>query len=191
MDALNKHKGNDNISIGLNGNLIDKEGFPRADIDIHAIRLLRNEYARLQNDHKSVMLDIEKSLKKFMSLPNKASHNSPKLRSSLISEKFKDQQNLQDNGPESIPFFRVDAVEGGSPAEISGLRVGDLISKFSHITADTIGEDSLATIVEIISKNVSKEITIVVERNLSHLTLEIVPQPWEGQGFLGCKLVPL
>ena len=35
---------------GTSGPLVDREGFPRADIDVHATRLLRNRLACLNTD---------------------------------------------------------------------------------------------------------------------------------------------
>lgn len=53
--------------VGVNGPLVDAEGFPRADIDVHGVRILRNRLARLQNDHKAMMGDIEKGLHAYHS----------------------------------------------------------------------------------------------------------------------------
>ena len=36
---------------GLKGNLVDEEGFPRADLDLFEIRKMRNRLACLQTDH--------------------------------------------------------------------------------------------------------------------------------------------
>ena len=33
---------------GLKGNLVDKEGFPRADVDVHNVRIKRNRLAYVQ-----------------------------------------------------------------------------------------------------------------------------------------------
>ena len=47
---------------GLTGNLVDSEGYPRADIDIISIRTMRNRRACLQTDLNTVMAEIEKEL---------------------------------------------------------------------------------------------------------------------------------
>lgn len=47
---------------GLHGNLLTPDGFPRADIDVHAVRIARNRLAQLQTDHKAVMAQIEQFL---------------------------------------------------------------------------------------------------------------------------------
>ena len=36
---------------GLQGNLVDAEGFPRADLDLFEVRKMRNRLACLQTDH--------------------------------------------------------------------------------------------------------------------------------------------
>ncbi len=40
---------------GLKGNLVDSEGFPRADIDLFRVTKLRNTLAHLQTDHTTLM----------------------------------------------------------------------------------------------------------------------------------------
>jgi hypothetical protein len=33
--------------VGLTGNLVDEDGFPRADVDVHGIRIIRNQLASM------------------------------------------------------------------------------------------------------------------------------------------------
>lgn len=47
---------------GVKGKLIDAEGFPRADVDIHTVRIHRNRLAHLQTDHQAAMKQIEQAL---------------------------------------------------------------------------------------------------------------------------------
>ena len=47
---------------GLSGPLVDKEGFPRDDIDIPQVRTMRGRIACLQTDLSSLMKKIEQSL---------------------------------------------------------------------------------------------------------------------------------
>ena len=47
---------------GTSGPLVDREGFPRADVDVHATRLLRNRLACLNTDHRELMGQIEQSM---------------------------------------------------------------------------------------------------------------------------------
>ena len=47
---------------GTSTPVIDAEGFPRADIDVHTTLTLRNRLVHLNNDHKAMMLRIEHGL---------------------------------------------------------------------------------------------------------------------------------
>ena len=47
---------------GVSTPVIDAEGFPRADIDVHTTLTLRNRLARLNTDHKELMSRIEQGL---------------------------------------------------------------------------------------------------------------------------------
>lgn len=38
------------------------QGFPRADIDVHAVRIDRNAIIRLTNDHKAISQQMEQLL---------------------------------------------------------------------------------------------------------------------------------
>ena len=42
--------------------LVDRDGFPRADLDLVAVRTARNKVVCLQNDHKAMMKQIENAL---------------------------------------------------------------------------------------------------------------------------------
>ena len=47
---------------GVSGSLLDSEGFPRADVDVHATRTMRHALACLSTDHKELMGRIERDL---------------------------------------------------------------------------------------------------------------------------------
>ena len=46
----------------LGEELVDREGFPRADLDLVAVRTARHQIVCLQNDHKAMMKSIEHAL---------------------------------------------------------------------------------------------------------------------------------
>lgn len=50
----------------LKGPLIDKDGFPRADIDVYNTRIKRHRYNVLQTDHKMLMKRIEELLPQYV-----------------------------------------------------------------------------------------------------------------------------
>ena len=49
--------------MGVTTPLIDKDGYPRADVDVHRARVLRNRLAVITTDHKEIMKKIEEGLK--------------------------------------------------------------------------------------------------------------------------------
>ena len=83
--------------------LVDEDGFPRADIDIYAVRHARVRVIELRNDLKAVMDSIMNGLQNVYNpaLVQRASnaHEEPAANSSGLH-----------------PFARVDGVAPGSPA---------------------------------------------------------------------------
>jgi len=80
--------------------LVDPEGFPRADIDIYAVRGARVRIIELRNDLKSVMDAIAKALEGIYD---------PALA-------VPSAQESSTGGTALKPFARVEAVAPGSPA---------------------------------------------------------------------------
>jgi len=80
--------------------LVDPEGFPRADIDIYAVRGARVRIIELRNDLKSVMDAIAKALEGIYD---------PALAVPSVQES-------SSRSPALKPFARVEAVAPGSPA---------------------------------------------------------------------------
>ena len=56
--------------MGVDTPLVDKEGYPRADIDVYRARSLRGRLAVIRSDHKDLMKDIERTLQQLASLQN-------------------------------------------------------------------------------------------------------------------------
>lgn len=83
--------------------LIDGEGFPRADIDIYAVRGARVRIIELRNDLKAVMDEISKGLEDVYARPDSSA---PSDASEPVSEESKPLK----------PFSKVNAVAPGSPA---------------------------------------------------------------------------
>lgn len=48
--------------IGIDTPLVDREGFPRADIDIYRARELRHRLSRIRTDHKELMKKVDNIL---------------------------------------------------------------------------------------------------------------------------------
>jgi 26S proteasome non-ATPase regulatory subunit 9 len=90
--------------------LIDREGFPRSDIDVASVRTARVQIIRLRNDLKAVMGELEEVVKRGL----------PKGEEREEEERIEDVEMVekeQGEGGEEKPWAKVDAVAPGSPAD--------------------------------------------------------------------------
>ena len=62
--------------IGIDSPLVDKEGYPRADIDIYRARTLRKRFKEIQTDHKTLDKQIELGLVEIAALTKDSSGSS-------------------------------------------------------------------------------------------------------------------
>lgn len=158
--------------------LVTEDGFPRNDIDVVAVRLIRIKIIRLRNDLKSVYINLEKSL----------------------AERFngnKEQETIQRSEISSqiprtytIAFALVGEVVENGPAHISGLKEGDRIISIDDVHAGN--HRRLAGVLQKVQSNKEKELSVQLFRDNSRMTLTLVPTDnWEGNGLLGCRLIPL
>lgn len=123
MDFLERPE---NKNVGMKGNLIDSEGFPRNDIDIYSIRVARNKIICLKNDY----IDINKKLEEYI---HKVHSTHPVIR----VERKKNINNDLLNTPQQITkeediknakknvFAIIDEVIENSPSHKSGLKIND------------------------------------------------------------------
>jgi len=151
--------------------LVDREGFPRADVDIYAVRGSRKRIIELRNDLRAVMDDIQKALETIFAAP---SSGGP-----------------VDDGEEPKPFARVDGVAPGSPASEAGLQREDLIVKFGGLTQRSFSSGSLQPLVNLVSASENRPISIDVLRSAENKSIFLTPRKgWGGRGMLGCHIVP-
>eukprot|EP00177_Eucheuma_denticulatum_P004379 GFKZ01007951.1.p1 GENE.GFKZ01007951.1~~GFKZ01007951.1.p1 ORF type:complete len:266 (+),score=32.44 GFKZ01007951.1:156-953(+) len=199
---------------GLTGNLIDAEGFPRSDIDIHAIRTQRQRFARLKTDHKLLSEEIEKNLHIALAPPSEptsaapttpAVHSSPTRPASAPSTQPPATAPPTSNGVQSAPsqgavsqrrppFALVDIVAPESPAYTAGLKVGDRIVAVGAVSlrAFPTPRETMAALPGLLSQHVNQSVDVIVEREGGQVvTLALVPKRWSGTGVLGCHVVPL
>jgi predicted nucleic acid-binding Zn-ribbon protein len=54
--------------IGMSGNLVDEQGFPRGDVDLLEVRKARNRVICLKKDHSDLMMQIEAKLHELHSI---------------------------------------------------------------------------------------------------------------------------
>lgn len=164
--------------VGMDAPLVDVEGFPLADVDLYKVRTARQNISCLQNDHKSIMVEIEEALHQ--------------LHATARVEHKKDETNMEvTESTVSLPapFALADAVTQGSPAFQAGLRVGDEIIEFGSINAQNFR--NLRDVASVVQHSEGKSLRVGVIRSGQEVHLNLTPKQWSGRGLLGCNLVPL
>ncbi|KAG6948196.1 hypothetical protein JG688_00015201 [Phytophthora aleatoria] len=189
---------------GLNGPLVDAEGFPRADIDVYRVRQLRHTLALKQTDHQTTMKKIEALLPRVFEARSVGKQQEAKTATTTTEPQVNDvaermlklesewKQRLSEVKPEErdlLPFAVVESVQSESPAETAGLEAQDRVLRFG--TADASNHRELAAVRDIVQRNIGSGIRVVVRRQSEILALELTPQTWRGPGVLGCLLQPL
>ncbi|KAF7365198.1 hypothetical protein MVEN_00391400 [Mycena venus] len=151
--------------------LVDSEGFPRADIDIYAVRNARIRIIELRNDLAAVMNSLSLALQSVYD-PALAPPDTPQ------------------SSTESKPFAKVDGVSPGSPAAEAGLQRDDLVVKFGTLTQQSFSSSSLKPLVDVVAAHENRSIPLKVLRSDQFVFLSLTPKAWGGRGLLGCHIVP-
>ena len=189
---------------GVDGSLIDKEGFPKAGLDLVAIRTARHDLICTQNDLKNLMEKIEKKMMTYFEEINnnrKEDESNEEEKNSISNIKqeattgacAEDQNNNKMGENIKEPFAKVISVENGSPADEAGLKADDSIINFNGILFKGASNNPLVTLSDIVKSKIGEQIPIsLVRKNkeniLELVRLNIIPHTWNGRGVLGCKL---
>lgn len=137
------------------------DGFPRADVDVVAVRLIRRRINYLKNDYRFVLELLEKLLQLQLGSKEEAFAVLP------------------------TPFARVDQVAPDGPAR--ELQVGDKLVNFAGVTA--ANNNQLKAVAEKVREN--EPIQIEVLRGGGIVGVSVTPAKWSGRGLLGCHIVPM
>ncbi|KAK6457600.1 putative 26S proteasome regulatory subunit [Scheffersomyces xylosifermentans] len=171
----------------MNTKLVTRDGFPRSDIDVVSIRLIRVKVIRLRNDHKQILeLLNDKLIEEFAN--RRAAEPQTDTNDVQTSQATESRQEVSRY---TVPFALVKDVADNGPAYTSGLRDGDKIIVFDEdIHAANHGK--LANVVSRVRNSINKSVKVDVLRGTERLVLDLKPTPnWGGQGVLGCRLVAL
>uniref|UniRef100_A0A1A8CIA6 26S proteasome non-ATPase regulatory subunit 9 n=1 Tax=Nothobranchius kadleci TaxID=1051664 RepID=A0A1A8CIA6_NOTKA len=164
--------------VGVEGPLVDAEGYPRDDVNLYQIRNARHNISCLQNDHKAIMAEIEEALHKLH-----AREKAKRGQDEAEEEAMEQQVTLPP------PFARVDSVTEGSPASGAGLRVGDEIIEFGSVNTENF--QNLQNIAAVVQHSEGKPLRVSVIRSGQKAQMSLTPQRWSGRGLLGCNIVPV
>lgn len=182
-------------SVGLNGTLVDSEGFPRDDLDHYTIRAARNKVACGQNDLKKIEQDMYDKLGELhdatkedaalqMAL-NDASDRQRRMEMATKTERAR----LVSEMSKKRPFVQVVSSQPGSPSAEAGLITGHRIVQYGSVDADVVAVRGLAAMATETREHEGQPISVWVLDDESMSTeLFLVPQKWAGDGLLGCVL---
>jgi len=157
----------------LDSPLTDGDGFPRADIDVWAVRHACVKIIRLRNDLSSLMDKIANALERVHASKPAGVDTDAEIALHPL-----------------LPFAKVDGVAPDSPAQLAGLHPGDLIIKFGPLTAGNFS-GSLQSIAQEVERNENRPLLLSVMRNNQAIAVRLTPQSgWGGRGTVGCHIVP-
>ncbi|XP_076818398.1 26S proteasome non-ATPase regulatory subunit 9-like [Clavelina lepadiformis] len=169
-------------NVGMDTPLVDQEGYPRNDIDVTQVRTARHNIICMQNDHKSIMQEIEKGL-----IEHHAQHVNAVETESIEVQSSK--QSTIAPKVELNPYAAVTLISPTSPAEMAGLKIGDKLLRFGSVTKKNF--TGLNVIGDLVQHSKGKAVSVCVKRDDTVVTLTLVPQEWDGRGLLGCNIVPI
>ena len=189
---------------GVDGSLIDKDGFPLQGIDHVTIRTVRHDLICTQNDLKNLMEKIEKKMaiyfeelnnnKKTEEIKEESNKNIINNKEEKTADAVDEDQNKKNDMEQNMKeaFAKIVSVENGSPAEEAGLKPEDHIINFNGILYKGVSHNPLITLSEIVKSKIGEEIPIsIVRKNKNNILemekLNIIPHTWNGRGVLGCK----
>ncbi|CAF3600900.1 unnamed protein product, partial [Rotaria sp. Silwood2] len=149
-DLANELKLQNNV--GMTEELVDRDGYPRNDIDLVRVRQIRQRVICLQNDHKALMKQIEAGLiQVHENNVNNSSNTTESITKAPSNTSF----------PNKEPFLRVDIVSSQSPAEIAGLHVGDLICRIGTIRKDNFR--TIQDVASLVNNSENRSVTLLVQ----------------------------
>ncbi|NXU55190.1 PSMD9 ATPase, partial [Turnix velox] len=160
--------------VGMDGPLVDAEGFPRDDIDLYKVRTARHNIICLQNDHKALMKQVEEALHQLHA-QEKEKHGRDEAEG--VADTMSQDQNL----PQA--FAKVNAVTPGSPASISGLQVDDEIVEFGSVNVNNF--QNLQNIATVVQHSEGRPLSVTVLRGGKKVHVGLTPKRWAGKGLLG------
>ena len=177
---------------GLKDPLVDAEGFPRSDIDVHATLEKRNRLAIINTDHKRLMKEIESLLGKLHSnIPPLVSSSSSSSSGNGSRDEMSSASSSSFTTQALKPFAIIDEILEGSPAQLATLKDGDLLYEFGSVKYVT-GVDAIQHLPDIVRPNLNNPIKLQISRPPSTeiFEVEITPKSWGGRGVLGCHFTP-
>ena len=182
----------------LDRDLVDQEGFPRADLDfgkLQKFKLLRLELSKKTTDLRE--LDEQIAILLFQLHAEKSEIATKEIAEyeASIQERSNQKRETEMMGEKQVdkpastmaPFCRVAEVTVDSPAQLDGIMPGDLIISYGDV--NFMNHNSLQLIAEVTKKNIDKPMSVKLLRSGQEIEVKVTPRQWSGKGVLGCRFL--
>ncbi|KAM7267722.1 hypothetical protein ACFE04_009888 [Oxalis oulophora] len=177
---------------GIDGTLVDSEGFPLPEIDIPTIRAQRRHLIELKNDYKEITEKIDRNLQILHSARLPAKLNDSGNQGASITDGVGSTASENAVAESSsamdvdvilkLPFAVIDEITDSSPAAEDGLQLGDTILRFGNVEA---GDNLMQRLATEGQKNQGSAVPVTVMRQGAMINLTVTPRTWQGRGLLG------
>ncbi|EKG07670.1 proteasome 26S non-ATPase subunit 9, putative [Trypanosoma cruzi] len=186
--------------VGLNGPLVDGEGFPRNDCDLYAVRRARqavicgrNDLTALENSmHEKLALLHEENQEEATKQMERDNEARRKGKSDALQRE--QRMRLVREMSKKSPFVRVLTTSANSPGAQAGLTAGDLIVQYGEIDAVTVAAKGFGEMARATASHEGKMISVWVKRKGAAedeaVEILLVPTRWAGSGLIGCEFEP-
>lgn len=186
--------------VGLEGNLTDKDGFPRNDCDLYAIRTARNTvrcaetdlraveealYGKLAELHECTRGEAEEQM-----VRDEDARRKGKAAAVAQQKRLLEQRRIA----KLAPILRAASVEVDSPAYEAGIRPGQLLVQFGDLNVETLSaKGGPQAIAQLTAAHKGLFLSVWTREPGDTETVEriLAPQQWRGNGLLGCALEPV
>lgn len=180
--------------------LVDREGYPRADIDVAGVRTARVHILRLRNDLKALLGEMEQVVHR--GLPRE---EAGATANGAEEEAGPDQASAMEVDAQEKPFARVDAVAPNSPAneavsalspssrhvtsQLNALPAQNLLREDLILSLGTVSfadPNTLPAVAALVGRSEGIALPVVVLRAGVKTELTLTPRSgWGGRGLLG------
>ncbi|QRV92507.1 26S proteasome non-ATPase regulatory subunit 9 [Ceratobasidium sp. AG-Ba] len=175
--------------VNMSTRLVDGQGFPRADLDILAIRTARVRVIELRNDRTRLTDEIARALTDVHNSGASLPTSDVKINgiNGAHGPSPASTPDLTESQPRLLaPFAKVDGVAPGSPAYEAGLQREDLILAFGSLTAQSFSGSSLQPLAQLVASHENQLLSVKIQRGGNEMRLDFTPRSgWGGRGMLG------
>ncbi|GMM37470.1 Nas2 protein [Saccharomycopsis crataegensis] len=183
-------------NVTMDTSILTADGYPRGDIDIVAIRHLRNRIIMLRNDFDKIIDQLDKTMtQQFQN--NDDTNGSVSLHGLKIADNNNNKETLQ-------PFMVIQDILPQSPVFQGSFQVDDKIVEFDTLTYENTSHltgqknAKLFEVARLVKAKQNQSLGVTVLRydptikDYKLLELKLIPHSnWNGLGLLGCKLVQI